>query len=425
MNLKNRSSEINIQSLNKILYDKTELDNGFRILSETIPAAESFSLGITINAGSRDDYEGFQGLAHFIEHTVFRQSKNRSGKQIAYQFESLGAYTNAFTTKEVTCFYVRALNQHFDKCLELLVDLVFNPVFDEKDVEKEKKIIIEEIKSYEDDPEELINDYSDKILFPDCALSEPIAGSVKTVKNIKSEQLKQYHNEFYKPGNIIISVASNYSHETISKKINNLLSHFEKNSFIDNRKISNIYIKKEQIIKKSFQQTHFLLFNKVNGYNSENRYPLSALNVILGEGMSSRLYQRLREKNSLAYSIYSSLNQYTDTGSINIYCATHQKRVDKVEKLINEELLKLIEKKINNTELNRAKEQLKSSTIMALESLSTRMQSLAKSEILLGKYEDIDSTISQINDVTYEQVRSVAEEYFKMDNWSKIIFIPV
>lgn len=420
----NKLNTLEQSEINKIKYNKTITSNGFRILTEQLPFAESFSLGITINTGSRDDYEGLQGLAHMIEHCVFRQSKNRSGKQIAYQFESIGAYTNAFTTKEVTCFYVRALSGNFEKCLELLVDLVFNPVFDEKDVEKEKKIIIEEIKSYEDDPEEMICDYADKILFGDIPLGEPIAGSISSVKKAKADDLKKYHNEFYKPENIVISFAGNFEHEYLVDKIGDQIKEFQNEKFNSIRNNTFIYQKNNIEEVKSFQQTHILLANKIPGYNTALRYPMAALNVILGEGMSSRLYQQLREKNSLAYTIYSSLTQYTDTGSISIYSATDTKKIKKVEKLIIEELNKLIEKKILGTELDRAKEQLKSSTIMAMESMSTRMQSLAKSELLLGENEDIETTIDLINGVTLDQIKDVAEKYYNFDQWSKIVFLP-
>lgn len=430
MNINNSNKKIinritDIQS-NKIIsdYKKSVLQNGIRIISEEIPYVESFALGITVNAGSRNDPEGKSGLAHFIEHTAFRRTKTRTSKKIASEFESLGAYTNAFTTKEHTCFYVRALKKHLAKTFEILSDLLINPVFQEKDVEKERDIIIEEIKSYEDDPEELIFDIGDGYCFKNNGLGLPITGNIESVENIKNTDLIEFHSDYFYPQNIIISSAGNISHRELEKMTVKYFGNINKPN------LTNTIIKPEIIpvqnveLIKSFQQGHILFCRQTTDVQSEYRYPLLLLNVILGDGMSSRLNQRLRERHGLAYNIYSSFQFFTDCGSAYIYAGTDKGKIKKTKDIITEELLKLIESKILPAEISRAKEQMKASTIMALESMSVRMQSISKNEFLLGYNEDSNMVLQAIESVDNEQIKKAAEYYLAPNNWNIIILKP-
>lgn len=409
------------------VYNKTILENGLKIISEEVSTVESFALGVSINVGSRHDPEGLAGAAHFLEHAAFRNTRNRNFKQIAAQFESLGAYFNAFTTKEYTNFYVRALKKHFDKTLELLIDVTFNPVFTEKDTDKERMIIIEEIKGAEDDPEDVIFDYGDKLIFGDRGIGNPIMGSAETVKKINHEELNSFYMKMYRPENIVITVAGNVSHKKIVKGIN---KHFSKSETMDVRHSDQFFETPSPLTAKSIEvrhssgQTHYLRGFRVEGMNSADRYPLAVLNVIFGDGMSSRLHRRLREKHGLAYSVYSSPQIYADCGAFYIYAGIDGANLKRLKRMISEETRRLIEKSIPKTELNRAKEQLKTGLIMDLESMSNRMEALAKSEFLIGKHEDIPSTIAAVDQVTAEDIQNIAKKYFKDDNFCEVLLSP-
>jgi len=407
----------------KVRYNKTVLPNGLRIISEQVPDVESFALGISVDAGSRDDYNDREGIAHFIEHSVFRRSSNYSGKQIVSKFESIGAYINAYTTKEMTCYYVRALKAHLKECFDLLAEVVFEPAFLEKDINKERSIIIEEIKSYEDDPEEFIFDIGDGIVFKNHALANSIAGTVDSVKLISRDDIRNFHNNYYCPQNAIISMAGSYDHNELVELCKEKLINLKPVNFHNTRRIPVNYIPDKISSDKSFQQAHLLLITSTEGISSKYRYPLAIINSLLGDGMSSRLNQKIREKFGYVYSVYSTLALMSDSGTLGIYAATENRRIDKVRDIINNELKNLSEKRIPKTEINRAKEQLKSSTIMALEGMSARMQALLKSELSFGYNESIEETIRQIDIVNDDIIAETAKKYLAHENWSEILFI--
>lgn len=406
-----------------MLYRKSVLENGVRIITEEVPAADSFALGINIDIGSRDDFQGLDGIAHFLEHSVFLRTKKRSSKQISVDFESLGAYANAFTTKEQTCFYVRALNNHFRKSFEILSDVALNPKLIEKEFEKERQVILEEIKSYEDDPEELIFDYIEKQIFEGHRLNHPIAGLEDTVSKITIDDVYNFHRQSYSPGNIVISAAGSISHERVVAEAEKYFSNLKpglKSNPRDN--FSGNFISHYEG-EKPFTQCHITLGRTVPGIKSIDRYPLALLNVILGDGMSSRLYHQLRERHGFAYAAYSSLQLMTDVGSIYVYSTAERKNVKKVKRVIREEFEKLRDGKISETELKRAREQVKSSTIMALESMNTRMNNLAKSEFSIGSYEDIESTIEAVESVSLTNLKDISARYLNFDDWSSVVFL--
>ncbi len=413
-----------INKKNIINVNEAKLENGIKIISEEVQGSGSFALGIAVNIGSRDDFRDRAGLSHFVEHIVFRHSKKLSSKKISLAFESLGAYINAFTTKEFICFYVRALNENFDKVFKLLVEVTFNPLFREKDIEKERKVILEEIKSYDDDPEELIFDISEQVLFKGNAMEIPIVGQEESVKSITKEDLNNFHNSYFTPSNSIVAFSGDLPFEKIinsSKKILSSISGIETTRI---RQVPEVNLPEKIEIKKDFQQSHILVCKNVPGMLSDERYLLAAINIILGDGMSSRLYQSLREKHGLVYSVYSSLQLYSDCGNITIYAGSEKRNYNRIVSLIFDEIEKILSKKITMTELNRAKIQLKSSTLMALESLSNRMQAIVKSEFSYGRYETIEETMKDINDLNLENINQCIDEHFHSDLWSQVIFIP-
>ncbi len=404
-------------------YERSVFENGLVVISEQVPERASYSAGICINIGSRDD--SISGIAHFMEHAVFRHTKKRTSKQIANEFEALGAYSNAFTTKELTCFYARAIKNHFEKTFELLCDITSNTIFIDDEIEREKLVILEEVKAYEDDPEEYIFDLADLSTFSQHKLGNPITGWQDSVKKINSIELEKFYNQFYCPKNIVICVVGDIAHQKIIKLTNKYFNFKEQSThhIQEARKKPNMNYCNQKI-EKPIQQSHIILGTQTQGIKSEERYPLSVLNVIFGDGMSSRLYQNLREKYGLAYSIYSSLNNYTDCGSWYIYAATDPQKYDKTIDLIYKEMEKLKLKSPTKKELNRAKEQLKTATIIEYESLSSRMQSLLKYEVSIGKYEEMDNIIEKIDQVSLDDIDALVHKYFSKNNWVISSIIP-
>ena len=426
MSFKQQNSQLkNIltkRDINEINYSKTVLKGDLRVLTEEIQSVESFALGITVGSGSRDDLQDKSGTAHLLEHTAFRQSKKHSSKEIAERFENIGAYCNAFTTKENISFYVRALKNNLKKSLNLLSELVCEPVFKKNDCQKERLIILEEIKSSEDDPEEYIFDLAEKIIFDGNTLSEPIMGSQESILNISEDDVKDYYNLNFTKSNTIISCAGNISHDEISDLIDSNFKFY--NIAIKSPRTNNVVKNncKKIELHKSFQQSHILAAIHVKGHYAEEKYALSLLNIIFGDGMSSRLNQRLREKHSLAYNIYSSAQIYRDNGGFFIYAACENNKIKKIENLIFLEIEKLLSGGISDTEYSRAREQLKSSLIMSLESMTSRMESLAKNEFYSGEYESVNTMIDIIDSISKDEIMKLVTQYFHLENWTTIIF---
>ncbi len=413
-----------VKTLNENKYFKTTLDNGVRILSEYLPDSESYALGICVKVGARDDFNGVAGMAHFLEHIIFKGSKKLSARKIATSFESLGAYTNAFTTQENILFYVRALNSHFNKTFAMLSDIVMNPEMRSKDIEKEKSVIIEEIKSYEDDPEEQIFDFADNLLFGTHPLGNPIVGTVDSVSKISSELLKNFHQTYFQPQNIIVVVSGAIPHHQLINLAKKYLKLPSLNFHIPERSTPEIISNKEIIVQRQIQQTHLLFAKRIEGIKSPERYPMSVLNVLFGDGMSSRLYQNIREKSGLAYSVYSSLQLFEDCGGFYIYSATDNRNEKRLKQSLMKEILNIRNNQIKDSELRRAKEQLKASVIMEMESKSSRIQSLVKNEFQLGYYEDSLATIKEIDAVNLDSLKFVADKYFNDNDWNLVTIKP-
>jgi predicted Zn-dependent peptidase len=424
-NKKFRKSPLNKLTTSKqAVSNKTILPNGIRLITEEVHYVESFALGICINAGSREDPINLPGLAHFTEHAVLKRTKKRNARQIADELESFGAYFNAFTTKESTCIYIRALKKHFTRSMELLSDIVLNPVFTERDMKNERQVVLEEIKVVDDDPEELIFDFCDKLIFGNHTLSNPILGTKNTVQLITIEDIERFHRKFYTSQNIIVSMAGKINHESALKLTER---YFGTIASCNEKHISTYpnetFVLRQEISKK-YQQSHIIIGRRIPGADSEERYPIALLNILFGDGMSSRLNQQLRERLGLAYNVYSATEFFSDCGAMYIYAATDKSKIGKLEKTIIEETYKLIVQRIGRKEIDRAKELLKTSAVMELESMSSRMQILAKNEFYHKHQENIHTFISKIDAVTYKDVKNIANDYFNIKDWNCVIFHP-
>ncbi|MGB9851234.1 MAG: M16 family metallopeptidase [Candidatus Kapaibacteriota bacterium] len=411
----NKLSEVNI----------AQLDNGILAVTETIPYFNSFALGIGVKVGSRDDYPGKEGISHLLEHCVFRRTKNYESKQINELFERYGAYANAFTTKEYTAYYVRALNHNFQNVWDLLFEIVFQPKFETPDIAKEKAIVKEEIRSYNEDPEEEIFDITDKYLFRKTKLSHPIVGKIKSLESIGRDDIINFYSNFYNNSNIVVAYIGNLDSEVILNRISKTITNPSKSILPTTRKA--IKIEKQTFshtFKRQFLQSHIAFAMLLPKLSTKERYLAAITNLLLGDCSSSRLYKTIREKSALVYNVFSLLTLYSDCSAIYIYSTMHAKKQQKTLEQIRKELEILHQRGFTESELLLAKEQIKSTTIMALENYSERMQSIIKSQLTFGRYEPLAETINIVDSITLDQLNQFVLQNFKPENWSTIIFEP-
>lgn len=300
-------------------YRKTTLANGIRVISEEIPSVKSVSIGVWVNTGSKNETEKNNGITHFIEHMVFKGTKNKSIREIAQSIESVGGFMNAFTTKEHTCFYARVLDEYVENAVDVLSDLVQNPIFPAKEIEKEKTVVIEEIKSTEDDPDDQVHEYFEKHLFGEHSLGMPIIGTVENVSSFTRNDLIQFIEDYYTTNNIIVTAAGNIKHEQLLKLVE---KYFRKKLSTAVKQETEKFSKQKKVFKeypKPIQQAHICTGTVAFSVHSKLRYPALVMNTILGDGMSSRLFQQIREKRGLAYSVYSFLTLMNETGVFGVY----------------------------------------------------------------------------------------------------------
>ena len=400
----------------------TTLPNGIRVVSEFVPDVHSFSLGIWIASGSRDEAEGKEGVYHFLEHLAFRRTEYRSTKALADAFEQMGAYSNAFTTKEHTCFYVRALSRDFSKVYALMAELTLSPALDPKDIEKERKIIIEEINSCEDEPEEVIFEAGEEVLFSSHRLAHSITGTIETVSSLSRNDLLKARSEMLRPDRIVIAVAGNIPHAKIVEHVESTFNLPKSRKKTDHRQRPRKLKAKHSLQERTFQQGHVLLGRVTSGLFSKERHALILLNIILGEGMSSRLYQSIREKHGLGYTVYSALDLYTDSGTLYLYTACDNANIEKAKDALMHECHRLIHTApVGKKELERAKAQVRASVIMSLESMSSRMQALGRGLLEEGHIEPFQETIRKIDAITEEQLAQVASSYCETSGWSSVL----
>ena len=398
----------------------TELNSGIKILSENIPYVKSFSLGFWFDVGSRDENIKNNGISHFLEHMFFKGTEKRSAKKLSDDIESLGGYLNAFTSKEHTCFYGRGLEPHLEKTFAVLSDMLQNSLFKENEIKKESQVVIDELYDIEDSPEELIFDKFETSIFNGNSLAYPIIGNEKNLRNFKQKDLWDFVKANYGFNNLYIVASGALEHEKLILLAD---KYFTKDLGITKKKRE---VCKKEVIKNSFvfkeiQQAHLIMGRTTYGYNSKKRTGLSVLGQILGEGSSSRLFQSVRERNGIAYQINSFLNSFYDVSTFGIYYSTNDKNVEKAQSLILNELNKLKNKKVSDKELKRAKEYLKGSILMSLESTTNRMLRIAQSFIYFGKIKSVEETIAEINSVSKEMILDLSNELFDESKFSKAI----
>ena len=406
-------------------YQKTVLSNGLRIVTEKIPHVRSISIGVWINVGSRDEAPENNGISHFLEHAVFKGTKRYSAQHIARSLEQVGGYLNAFTTKENTCYYARILDEHLSKAIDVISDMVQYPLFIDKEMEKEKNVILEEMKNIEDDPDDLIHDYFDRNVFYKHPLGNPIIGKAQNIKDFTRNDLANFIKRHYVPQQMVIAAAGNLSHQHLVDLVETRFQIKATRSASYTRPVGPKKMQpKKEIFEKPITQAHVCLGTLGHGVKSRQRYPIAVLNTVLGEGMSSRLFQNIREKYGFAYSVYSFANLMSDTGNFGVYIGTAHDKIDESIDLIYGELEKAKAKPITEPELKRAKAQIKGSMMLSLESMSSRMMRLGSGEFFFGNYIPLDEILRDVNRVTAVDVHTVAKSLFQFKNFSTVIIKP-
>lgn len=390
---------------------KTILPNGVRVLSEQVPYVDSVSVGIWVRAGARDEDNRRHGMSHFLEHMLFKGTTNRSARQIADEMDSLGGHLNAFTDKEFTCYYAKVLSEHLPTALDVLSDMVLHSVFDPQEIEREKNVVIEEIKRHRDTPEDHVHDLLVETLWKGHRLGNSVIGSASVVRNLSREDLIRYMQEFYRPDALVVSAAGNVDHAQFSGAVAAAFGGLSgnrpprKESEVDGHALTSF-------VNKTTEQVHFCLGAMGYAQRCREKYALAAIDSILGGGMSSRLFQEIRENRGLAYAIGSYSTSYQEAGMFAVYGGTSVGSVKEVLALIRAEIESIGRRGVTEEELTRAKNQIRGALVLGQESMSNRMSRLAKSEMYFGRMVRLDEIISSITSVTQDDVAEVAAQVF-------------
>ncbi|MBQ4577937.1 MAG: insulinase family protein [Clostridia bacterium] len=397
------------------MVEKIILDNGVRVLHEKLEHVRSCALGVWVENGSCHEPDELAGISHYIEHMMFKGTESRTAADLAKAFDAIGGQVNAFTTKEHTCYYARTLDTHVQKAAELLCDMVLHSAFRPEDVDLERGVILEEIGMYEDTPEDLVSEILSAAVYPSQPLGRPILGTQGTLQHIDSQTLKDYCRSQYVGENTIISLCGSFSAEDLRA----VCDAFSALPAGQPRKMPEAVYRKASVVKKKdIEQNHLLLVFPGLYANHPDRYVLAAMNNILGAGMSSRLFQRVREQSGLCYSIYSFTSLYQNTGVLGIYVALGRETQDDALRMIREELERFRDSGVTEEELSRTKEQLKTTLLMSLESTNSRMSSMARNEMIFGHAQSPEEAVEKLEKVTPADVHRLAKELLDFSRMS-------
>ncbi len=393
------------------MYRKDTLSNGIRVVSETLPKSRSVSIGVWVKVGSRHEPPEIGGISHFIEHLFFKGTEKRTAKDIAIEMDSIGGEMNAFTSQETTTYYAKVVDEHLPVAIDILSDILIGSKFDPVEMEKERKVILEEIKGVEDTPDDYIHELFTGTVWPDNSLGRPILGTKETIRGLKHENIISYINDYYSPREIVISVAGNFEHGRLIDLLNESFGRLSRGG-VPKKEATPSFSRALTVKKKTLEQIQLCIGCKGLHYTSDDRYVISALNTVLGNSMSSRLFQEVREQRGLAYSIYSYVTSYRDTGLLTVYAGTDPASALDVVRLVLKEFRKITEEGITPAEELRVKNQIKGSLVLSLESSNSHMSRLARQEIYYGKYLSMDDIIKGVEKVTADQVQQLAQQLF-------------
>ncbi|AQS59327.1 M16 family metallopeptidase [Desulforamulus ferrireducens] len=400
-----------------MFYQKEVLPNGVRILTQQVSHVRSVALGFWVDVGSRDESDETAGISHYIEHMMFKGTENRTAKQIAEELDAVGGQLNAFTTKEYTCYYAKVLDEHFDLAVDVLTDMLFHSKIAEQDVEREKNVILEEIKMYEDAPDELVHDMFAKTIWSGHALGRPIIGTTETVSSFNHLDLKKYMEQHYTPNRIVVSVAGNITHQQVLAKLTPILAKLTGNQVTRQPDLPTPAAL-VNCRSKDTEQVHMVIGAPGLSMGHDDVYIAQTINTVLGGGLSSRLFQEIREQRGLVYTVYSYHSSYHDTGIFGVYAGLSKQNVNRAMELIFKEIKDIKRNGVTKEELQRAKDQIKGNLLLSMESVNTYMSRLGKSELYLGRVYSPEEIVEKVNKVTVEDTVRVSNMLFQPDKFS-------
>ena len=392
---------------------KITLDNGLRIVYEKMPYVSSVSTGVWVGAGSRFEKDNERGISHLIEHMLFKGTPTRSGKQIAEEIDNIGGQINAFTGKEMTCYYTKTLDTHLEISLDLLSDMLFNSLFKDEDLNIEKNVVLEEINLYNDSPEELIHDIVQQTVWPQGALGMPVLGTPDVLNNIGRDEIHDYMRRMYYPENCVIAIAGNFDESKLKDQVAKYFGTWPETTPQKDECNETIFTPEEKRIKKDTEQVHFCTAYKSISAGSAGIYPIMLINNVIGGGMSSRLFQKIREQYGLVYTIYSYPVFYRCEGIFVIYAGMNPGNLKQVMDLMDGEIEEFINNEISEDAFAKAKDQLKGGYLLSQESTGARMNAIGKAELLYGRVKTKEEITGQIMSISKEDVKKFTDILFK------------
>jgi len=401
------------------------LSNGLVVITETMQHVRSVSVGIWVRNGSRREVPSENGLAHFLEHMVFKGTERRSAEHIAREMDSVGGMLDAFTSKEQICFNAKVLDEHLPIAFDVLADLVLRPKLDSDDVKKERQVVLEEIKMDLDNPEYLLHDLFTRGFWPEHSLGRPILGTPETVRQFSGEALRSRFKNWFAPDHIVVTAAGNITHEQVLTLVEKEFGHLKPLLTQEENPVPTTAAPIHLETKRDLEQVHLCIGVPSFPIAHERRFGVAVLNNLLGGGMSSRLFQNIREKQGLAYAVFSELTPYSDAGMLSVYAGTAKETIGQVLDMTIAEFRAMKESPVSEEELLRAKNHLKGSLMLSLESTSSRMSNLARQELYFHRFSSLDEILASIEAVTREEVQSLAREFFQPERIAATVLGPI
>ncbi len=393
------------------MISKDVLPNGVRVITESVSHVQSVSVGVWAGAGSRDEDDSNQGISHFLEHMLFKGTEKRTAKQIADEFDSIGGQLNAFTEKEYTCYFGRVLKEHISLAVDVLSDMFLNSKLEPSEVELEKGVVLEEIKRHEDSPDDLIHDMFAQLVWTGHPLGRPVLGTSETVGSLTRDDLTGFIESRYAPDNIVVAAAGNLAHEEFVEQVSALYGGLSGSRSGLARRAPD-FSAETVLTHKDTEQVHLCMGTKGYSHLDDAKYPLAIIDTTLGGGMSSRLFQEIREKRGLAYAIGSYSASYNEGGLFAVYGGTSLDNMDEVVQVIRSQFEDIGTNGVTDYELNRAKNQIRGSLVLGQENMSNRMMRMAKSELYYGRVIPLEELIAKITNVTHTDIQGVAHRMF-------------
>jgi predicted Zn-dependent peptidase len=404
---------------------KHVLPNGLVVITETMSHVRSVSVGVWIRNGSRREVPEENGLAHFMEHMVFKGTERRSAEAIAREMDSVGGMLDAFTSKEQICFNAKVLDEHLPIAFDVIADLVLRPKFDSEDVKKERQVVLEEIKMDLDNPEYMLHEIFTRGFWPGHALGRPILGTPDTVKKFNRERLRTRFQHWFAPDHLVITAAGNVTHEKVMELVQREFGQLPAAGTLEDHVAPDTRAPIHLETKKELEQVHLCIGVPSLPLGHERRFAAAVLNNLLGGGMSSRLFQNIREKQGLAYAVFSELTPYSDAGMLTVYAGTAKETVGQVIDLTVQEFRSMKESLVTEEELLRSKNHLKGSLMLSLESTSSRMSNLARQELYFGRFYSLDEILAGIEAVTREDLQIIAQDFFRPEQIAVTVLGPL